>query len=63
MSQLFAHAGRLIEVILYQEDMSDKELDAAAASLDGMYGSFEDIEENLTVIMRSKRKDAFSVIK
>lgn len=63
LSQLFAHAGRLIEVILYQEDMSDKELDAAAASLDGMYGSFEDIEENLTVIMRSKRKDAFSVIK
>ena len=63
LSQLFAHTGRLIEVLLYQESMSESDLSSASASLEGMEYSFEDIEEVLIDIMHNKRKDAFSVVK
>ena len=63
LSQLFAHTGHLIEVLLYQENVTDADLNSAAASLDGMSASFEDIEEVLTDVMHRKKKNAFSVIK
>ncbi|MGI5174404.1 hypothetical protein H0R92_12515 [Treponema sp. OMZ 840] len=63
LSQLFAHTGRLIEVIVYQENLTDSDIVSASVSLEGMVGSFEDIEEVLIAVMHSKKKDAFSIIK
>ncbi|WP_428770912.1 hypothetical protein V1L52_03460 [Treponema sp. HNW] len=63
LSQLFAHTGHLVEALLYQENLSDKDLSAASASLEGMTFSFEDIEEILVSVMENKKKDAFSIVK
>ena len=63
LSQLFTHTGHLVEALLYQENLSDKDLSAASASLEGMTFSFEDIEEILVSVMENKKKDAFSIVK
>lgn len=52
LSQLFGHTAKLISGLLYQKDISDKELDSSSLSLEGMEYSLEDIKPALTAVFK-----------
>jgi hypothetical protein len=62
LSQLYGHTYHLIEALLYQINVKDKDISAADLSLDGMKMSFEDVHDDLYCVINKHRKDGFSIL-
>ncbi len=52
LSQLFGHTAKLISGLLFQKNLTDKELDSSRLSIEGMEYSFEDIRPALESVMK-----------
>lgn len=52
LSQLFGHTAKLISGLLFQRNLTDKELDSSRLSVEGMEYSFEDIKPALEAVMK-----------
>ncbi len=52
LSQLFGHTAKLISGLLFQKNLTDKELDSSRLSVEGMEYSFEDIKPALEAVMK-----------
>lgn len=52
LSQLFGHTAKLISGLLFQKNLSDKELDSSRLSVEGMEFSFEDIKPALEAVTK-----------
>ncbi|MCR4940146.1 MAG: hypothetical protein K5930_08595 [Treponemataceae bacterium] len=52
LSQLFGHTAKLISGLLFQRNITDKELDSSRLSVEGMEYSFEDIKPTLEAVMK-----------
>lgn len=63
LSQLYSHTGKLIEALLFQKGISDKDISAANLSLEGMYFSFGEIQAPLRAALKQHHKNAFSIVK
>lgn len=63
LSQLYNHTGKLIEALLFQKGISDKDISAANLSLEGMNFSFGEIQGPLRIALKQHQKNAFSIVK
>lgn len=63
LSQLYGHTGKLIEALLFQKGISDKDISAASLSLEGMNFSFGEIQGPLRAALKQHQKNAFSIVK
>lgn len=63
LSQLYGHTGKLIETLLSQNGISDKDISAANLSLEGMNFSFSEIQGPLRAALKQHQKNAFSIVK
>lgn len=63
LSQLYSHTGKLIEALLFQKGISEKDISAASLSLEGMYFSLGEIKEPLRAALKQHQKKAFSIVK
>ena len=63
LSQLYGHTGKLIETLLFQNGISDKDISAANLSLEGMNFSFSEIQGPLRAALKQHQKNAFSIVK
>ena len=52
LSQLFGHTAKLISGLLFQRNLSDKELDSSRLSVEGMEYSFDDIKPALEAVTK-----------
>ena len=52
LSQLFGHTAKLISGLMFQRNLSDKELDSSRLSVEGMEYSFEDIRPALEAVTK-----------
>lgn len=63
LSQLYGHTGKLIEALLFQKAISEKDISAASLSLEGMNFSFSEIQGPLRAALKQHQKNAFSIVK
>ncbi len=63
LSQLYSHTGKLIEALLFQKSISEKDISAASLSLEGMNFSFGEIQGPLRIALKQHQKNAFSIVK
>lgn len=63
LSQLYNHTGKLIEALLFQKSISEKDISAASLSLEGMNFSFSEVQGPLKTALKQHQKNAFSIVK
>ena len=61
LSQLFGHTSKLIESLLFQPNVSDKDLSTFRLSLEGMEFSFGEIRKPLEAVIKKDRMNGFSI--
>lgn len=61
LSQLFGHTSKLIESLLFQPNVTDKDLSTFRLSLEGMEFSFGEIRKPLEAVIKKDRMNGFSI--
>lgn len=62
LTQLMQHSEYMMEALLHSEQLSKTDIDAFAASLDGMEFNYEEVSVEISVALKNQRKKKFSVI-
>ncbi|MFI3256738.1 MAG: hypothetical protein R3Y36_00390 [Spirochaetales bacterium] len=62
LGQIFSHTTQFLQSLLYDGPIPDEDMPFMYSSLEGMTASFEDVEDELLIIIQDKQKDSLKII-